>query len=110
MSLEYLTACALIRGGETHSNGFKEHWRIRAALGDAEPTRANPSDEMGFLTSMGRFVDRREARMIGAEAGQCSPSSRELLSSDVDRWEPKFEPAVSRQVRRAMSKKSRARL
>ena len=83
---ERLTACALIRDGETHSRGFKEHWKIRAALGDADPHTKRPTDEMGFLTSTGRFVNRHQARAIGAAAGQCSASQRELLSSDVDKW------------------------
>lgn len=111
-SAEHLVACAIIRDGETHSRGFKEHWRIRAALGDADPYTKNRSDQMGFLTNTGRFVDRDEARMIGAEAGQCSAARRELLSSDVDSWEPAKppkQPAMSRQVRRASSR-SRARL
>lgn len=83
---ERLVSCALIRDGETHSLGFKEHWRIRAALGDKDPTEKRPTDYLGFLTTTGRFVGRHEARRIGAAAGQCSPSSRELLSSDVDKW------------------------
>jgi len=83
---ERLTACALIRDGETHSRGCKEHWKIRAALGDADPHKKNPTDVMGFITSTDRFVNRHEARAIAAAAGQCSPSQRELLSSDVDKW------------------------
>lgn len=81
---ERLVAAALVRDGVTQSRGFKEHWRIRAALGDADPYQKNPADEYGFLTSTGRFVDRGEAMRIGSEAGQCQRMERELLSSDID--------------------------
>lgn len=107
---EHLVSCALIRDGEMHSRGFKEHWRIRAALGDENPSDKNPADTLGFLTNTGRFVDRQEARAIAAEAGQCQFSTRELLSSDVDRWDVPAAPKESRQVRRAAARKSRARL
>jgi hypothetical protein len=82
--IERLVAAALIRDGAVESRGFKEHWRIRAALGDANPYDKNPADEHGFLTSTGRFVSRREAMKIGAAAGQCVIMGRELLSSDID--------------------------
>lgn len=81
---EKLTAAALIRDGVTESRGFKEHWRIRAALGDPDPYQKNPADDYGFLTSTGRFVSRAEAMKIGAAAGQCQLMGRELLSSDIN--------------------------
>lgn len=81
---ESLTAAALIRDGVTESRGFKEHWLIRAALGDADPYQKNPADTYGFLTSTGRFVTRHEAMIIGAAAGQCQKMGRELLSSDIN--------------------------
>ena len=81
---ERLVAAALIRDGVTESRGFKEHWRIRAALGDADPYQKDPADEYGFMTSAGRFVDREEAKMVGDASGQCQPMHRELLSSDID--------------------------
>lgn len=81
---ERLVAAALIRDGVTESRGFKEHWRIRAALGDADPYQKSPADEYGFLTSTGRFVDRGEAMEVGYIAGQCQMMGRELLSSDVN--------------------------
>lgn len=83
---ERLVACALIRDGVTHSRGFKEHWQIRAALGDANPHTKNPADEYGFITDAGRFLTRREAVKVGAAAGQCQMMERELLSSDIN-WE-----------------------
>lgn len=83
---ERLVAAALIRDGVTQSRGFKEHWRIREALGDEEPSKKNSVDEYGFLTSIGRFVNRDEAMEIGAAAGQCQPMNRELLSSDIN-WD-----------------------
>lgn len=81
---ERLTASALIRDGEIHSRGFKEHWQIRAALGDADPYRKSPADQYGFMTSEGRFVTRSEAMAIGEKSGQCVRMGRELLSSDVN--------------------------
>lgn len=110
MTIEHLVACALIRDGVTHSGGCKEHWRIRAALGDADPYKSNPADTYGFLTNTGRFVDRYEARKIGAEAGQCQLAARELLSSEVDRWDLPPPPKESRQIRRARERKLRSRL
>lgn len=81
---EKLVAAALIRNGVTESRGFKEHWRIRAALGDADPYLKNSADQYGFLTSEGRFVTRHQAMQIGAAAGQCQLMRRELLSSDIN--------------------------
>jgi hypothetical protein len=82
---ERLISCALIRDGVTHDRGFKEHWKLRAALGDADPSQKQPDDIYGFITSTGRFVTRREAMPIALAAGQISrPQQRELLSSDLD--------------------------
>jgi hypothetical protein len=85
MTVERLTAAALIRDGVTESRGFKAHWEIRAALGDANPASRNHADKEGFLTSSGRFVDRDEAKIVAEEAGQIRPGMiRELLSSDIN--------------------------
>lgn len=83
---EMLTACAIIRGGETFSFAFKSHAQIRDRLGDPEPyeTRPRPHDTEGFITSAGRFVDRQQAKIVGEMAGQVQPMTRELLSSDVN--------------------------
>lgn len=87
---ERLVAAALIRDGVVESRGFKSHWKIRAALNDADPSRLNFSDEEGFLTSSGRFVDRYDAIAVGVEAGQLHRSwkgaERKLLSSDIN-WD-----------------------
>jgi hypothetical protein len=117
IDIERLISCALIRDGEVHSRGFKEHWSIRAALGDADPYQKQPTDEYGFLTSEGRFVDREEGKIVAEGAGQVSPGMRrELLSSDVN-WDAGLDrpkpPAMSRQQRRATERKlskGRARL
>lgn len=113
---ERLISCALIRDGETHGRGFKEHWQIRAALGDERPEQKRATDEYGFLTSEGRFVTRAEAQIVGEQSGQCSPQRRELLSSDVN-WDAGLDrpkaPELSRQQRRAADRrlsKGRARL
>lgn len=85
---ERLTAAAIIRNGETHSGGFREHWRIRASLGDTNPTTSNLNDTEGFLTSTGRFVSRDEARQVAIACGQVDEgwrdASRKLLSSDIN--------------------------
>lgn len=82
---ERLVSCAIQRGGELHHGG-KSHYELRSSLGDENPSTSVPGDREGFYTSAGRFVDRVEARYLGEWAGQCSPSSRELLSSDVNKW------------------------
>jgi len=85
-NVERLVACAIIRDGVTHSYGFRSHAEIRRRLGDSDPYKSQRSDREGFITSTDRFVSRQEAKMIGVESGQCSDMSRELLSSDVNRW------------------------
>lgn len=84
---EKLVAVGLIRDGETHGakQGFKEHWKLRAALGDENPHQQKLTDTYGFITSDGRFVSRAEAMQIGARAGQCQVMRRDLLSPDI-RW------------------------
>jgi len=85
---ERLASAALIRDGQTHCGDFKEHWRIRALLGDENPTTSNLNDVEGFLTTTGRFVTRDEARAVAIECGQIGPqwrdASRKLLSSDIN--------------------------
>lgn len=87
-SPERLVSAALIRNGVVENRGFREHWKIRAALGDASPSERNRADEEGFLTSAGRFFDRHGARAIGIASGQLAPMwatvQRSLLSSDID--------------------------
>lgn len=84
---ERLTACAIIRDNKIHSGGHLSHGAIRYHMfGDAEPYahRPRPTDTEGFLTSTGRFVDRREAVQIANASGQCHGRVGELLSSDID--------------------------
>ena len=84
---ERLVAAAIVRDGLIHSKGFKQHWRIRNALGDENPTYSKATDQEGFLTSTGRFVSRYDAVAIGIESGQVSPSwqvgGRSLLWTDI---------------------------
>lgn len=85
--LERITACAIIRDNKIHSGGHLSHGAIRYHMfGDAEPYahRPRPTDTEGFLTSTGRFVDRREAVQIANASGQCRGRVGELLSSDID--------------------------
>lgn len=86
--MERLEFAAIKRDGETHSRGFREHSKIRASLRDADPYKQNPTDEEGFLTTTGRFVDRGEAREIGVASGQLGKmwetACRNVLSSDID--------------------------
>jgi hypothetical protein len=81
-----LIACYIKRDGEYHSLGFRNHYAIRAALGDESPKTSKEGDEEGFVTSDGRYLNRSEARLLGAKNGQCSAASRGLLSSDVN-WD-----------------------
>lgn len=41
------------------------------------------SDLGGFMTSKGRYVDRREAAKIAVAAGQCEPNIKYLYSEDL---------------------------
>lgn len=84
MNKERLKAVAIKRYGVVHERGFRSHYQLRQALGDTNPQARNLGDEEGFVTSTGRFVDRDEAMTIGAAAGQCNITTRELLSSDID--------------------------
>lgn len=85
---ERLTAAALIRNGDMIERGFRSHYQLRQALGDANPQTSNLNDTEGFVTSTGRFVTRDEAREIAVECGQIDPrwmdATRPLLSSDID--------------------------
>lgn len=84
---EYLTGCALRRGGVMHGDlrVFHSHSEIRRALGDADPYKENPNDESGFMTNKGRFVGRIEASTIAVLAGQAAPmyDGRKILSGDI---------------------------
>ncbi len=81
---ERLVSAAIIRGGVTHDNGSRSHYALRNFMGDASPMTSPPGDIEGFMTSTGRFVDRREAQLIGEGSGQCRPQGRPLLSSDIN--------------------------
>lgn len=87
--MEKLEAVAILRNGETLSRGAKSHYELRQMLGDHSPDFAQDGDVEGFITNMGRFVTRDEAKQIGVASGQLHPSwkmaNRTLLSSDV-RW------------------------
>ena len=80
-----LKSCAIKRGAMTHC-GMNSHYDIRAKMGDITPTKSNPDDIEGFMTTDDQFVDRVKAREIGAAAGQCHPRGGELISADVGFW------------------------
>lgn len=84
---EALIGCALVRDGVEHGRlkHYRSHSDIRRDLGDENPYNTNPYDEMGFLTSKGRFVGRREASVIAVLAGQASPMYQhtDILSGDI---------------------------
>lgn len=82
---EYITACAIMRGEETH-HGFRSHSELRRSLGDKYPSNPLPGDFEGFWTSEDRFVSRETANIITAESGQCVRMRRDMLSSDIDWW------------------------
>jgi hypothetical protein len=83
---EYLTGVALVRDGKTHTSVLTSHWQLRAALGDDDPYTAKMGDRLGFATSTGRFVDRREGNIIAFQAGQIPSilNGRPMLSSDIN--------------------------
>ena len=77
--VERLTSVAIIRDGETLSNGSRSHAELR----NYEAER--PGDLCGFMTSHGRFVTRLQAKIVGEASGQVRPGqNRELLSSDIN--------------------------
>lgn len=81
---ERLRACAIMRHGVMLERGFKTHWELRAAYGDEDPYKPLVGDLSGFITTLGRFVERYEAVDIAVEAGQAEPMGRPLLSSDIN--------------------------
>lgn len=83
--MEHLTACAIIRGGVTHS-GCRSHQQLRHQLGDEAAWESMPGDIEGFMSSRGNFLRRHIARDIAARAGQADFSTAPLLSSDVHWW------------------------
>lgn len=68
----------VILGGYRHADCFS----TAVQLGYTGHINA---DEQGFLTSKGRFVDRREAKLIAKRAGQLKRTSalKSLLSEDL---------------------------
>lgn len=85
---EFLTGCALQRGGVMHGDlrVFQSHAEIRRMLGDRNPYEPTAGDECGFMTNTGRFVGRLEASTIAVLAGQAAPmyEGSEILSGDID--------------------------
>lgn len=86
---ERLTGTAIKRDGEVKS-GFRSHYQLRQSLdpSDPDPRISKPGDIDGFITSTGRLVTRKEARLIAIESGQVShhwkTATRDILSSDVN--------------------------
>lgn len=95
--MEKLASVGIRREGKLHGQGFRSHYELRRSLGDPDPLVSKMSDEDGFITSEGRFVDREEGREVALACGQVSFASRRLLSSDVN-WEP--APPLKSRVRR----------
>ena len=84
---EFLTGCALNRGGVLHGDlrVFHSHAEIRRMLGDENCYQEHPGDDCGFMTNTGRFVGRIEASTIAVLAGQAAPmyEGRKILSGDI---------------------------
>lgn len=59
--------------GYNHHDILKKHNNI-VSIG---------SDAQGFMTSNGRFVDRKEAGKIAFECGQINAESQYLFSEDI---------------------------
>lgn len=91
---ERLTAVAIKQlDGRILQNGCRSHWVLRRAYNYADPMSTLATDVDGFVTSTGRFVNRREAQLIGVASGQLGKQwetlgGRDMLSSDVN-WEAK---------------------
>lgn len=59
------------------------HWKILNVLwGNGVKTKDGP-DEQGFLTTTGRYVNRREGLEIAREAGQLIRESWQLHTEDL---------------------------
>ncbi|WP_315740070.1 MULTISPECIES: hypothetical protein [unclassified Bradyrhizobium] len=86
---ERLACVAIKRDGEV-KGGLRSHYELRQSIdpNDPDPRVGKPDDIDGFLTSTGRFVTRKEARIIGIESGQLHHSwkdaKRDVLSSDIN--------------------------
>lgn len=80
---ERIVSCALMRNNVLYKDA-KTHSEIRIRLGDSNPHESNPHDDMGFITSGDRFINRREAGRIAYLAGQTPREIDSLLSSDID--------------------------
>lgn len=74
----------IVIAGRRHANCYHtlELLVPGANKSDKYPTR----DQQGFITSTGRYVDRKEAYIIAKAAGQCSlehDDIPELISEDL---------------------------
>jgi hypothetical protein len=89
--MECIVAVAIIRDHEVISRGFRSHYELRQALNPElhDHSIAKPGDVEGFVTSLGRFVNRRDAKGVAIASGQISDRwktvERDVLSSDI-RW------------------------
>jgi len=76
---EEITAAAIRKGTEIFSaKNHYECFRLAPSFGYLKDA------EQGFLTSLGRFVDRKEAAKIAFESGQTEKKYERLLSEDCE--------------------------
>ena len=86
---ERLECVGIVRNVEVYGRAskFRSHWELRAALKpwQKDYRRGEPGDIDGFITTTGRFLNRREAQDFAINSGQLKRAlGREMLSSDLN--------------------------
>jgi hypothetical protein len=71
--------CTMIFLGKCHADCFEQAYHIGWKL-------SSRADHQGFMTSRGRFVNRRDAAKIAFETGQVKHKIDILFSEDL--WSP----------------------
>lgn len=82
---ETITNAAIQHGGITYSlDRPGRHGDILKLMAGVRVDRLPiQPEEQGFLTSEGRFVDRKEAMRIAFDAGQIEEQKSELFTEDL---------------------------
>jgi len=96
--MEYILCAAVwVDDGQEHSSqpvatgfvvgGYRHHNIINGVLAGVYPhwkeTRRTGSYTQGFVTSIGRFVDRAEGMRVAKAAGQVETEATDLYSEDL---------------------------
>lgn len=84
MSVEKIVAASILfRGVACTLPPPARHHHVLLAIHALYPDDVIGPDEQGFVTSTGRFVDRREAVSIARRAQQTSSDRMHLFSEDL---------------------------